>query len=163
MVEWQFKAVSVPRDDWNRIVRRMMRPSTNEQRIIESAIRHQFASNFASESADGQAWAPLAPLTVAQRLAEGFPGSHPILQRTGSFMRSYTSNVSSEKYYEFRHTGGGWEMHVGSDDERAEELEHGTERIPSRRISLLDGSQEHAVLNAIDQVFAAIVKQETSG
>lgn len=149
-------------DDWVNIARRASRPSSAEQRPVEQSIRSQFARNFAREGSDAGAWAPLAPFTVAQRLALGFPGPHPILVRTGRYRRSYTQSGSGNALLEFSPTAGGWEMVVGSDDERAAELEFGTDRIPPRPVTLLDGQQENAVLDAVDHMFDAIVRQETA-
>ena len=38
-------------------------------------------------------WAPLAKFTVKDRLASGFPGEHPILQRTGRLKDSIQKRV----------------------------------------------------------------------
>jgi hypothetical protein len=49
------------------------------------------ARAFASEGAStGAAWAPLTPATQRDRVRQGFPAAHPILQRTGKLMRALT-------------------------------------------------------------------------
>lgn len=151
-----------PGDDWVRIARRASNPTAAEQRTVEAAIREQFARNFAREGSGAGAWAPLAPSTVAQRLREGFPGAHPILQRRGDFRRTYTDGGNSDTHYTFVQTASGWDMYVGSDDERDPWHFFGTSRMPARRVTDLDGGQAGAVQDAIDQLLAAIVRQETS-
>lgn len=57
-------------------------------RILESAvptIREAHAAVFTSEGAAGRgSWQALAPRTVRERVRLGYPGSNPILVRTGA-------------------------------------------------------------------------------
>jgi phage gpG-like protein len=72
---------------------RDMRPAYPEViRIFRDLARQAFASEGAS-TASGQ-WAPLKPATIADRERQGFPGEHPILQRTRTLMRSLTEETS---------------------------------------------------------------------
>lgn len=55
---------------------------------IADAGRRGIALNFATESAGGEPWPHLAPMTVEERRSLGFPGEHPILVRSGRLKRS---------------------------------------------------------------------------
>lgn len=46
-------------------------------------------SNSGSATTRSQPWAPLKPSTVSQRVALGFPGTRPILVRTGRLKRGF--------------------------------------------------------------------------
>jgi len=56
--------------------------------VFREIARQAFGTEGAS-TASG-AWAPLKPATVKDRERKGFPGAHPILQRTQRLMRSLT-------------------------------------------------------------------------
>ena len=60
--------------------------------IFQRMARETFDSEGASNA--GRKWPELRPATIRQREREGFPGRHPILQRTGSLMRSVTQQTS---------------------------------------------------------------------
>lgn len=56
-------------------------------RVFQGVVAKAFASEGASTGAD---WPELAPSTNADRMRQGFPPAHPILQRTGKLMRALT-------------------------------------------------------------------------
>lgn len=56
-------------------------------------IQSRAAQRFASEGDDiSGPWAPLSPATVANRIAEGYPGANPILHRTGELEQYITKS-----------------------------------------------------------------------
>lgn len=66
-----------------------MRPVYPElARLFRSITARAFATEGAS-TASGP-WAPLTPRTVADRRRQGYPGEHPILQRSSALRRSLT-------------------------------------------------------------------------
>lgn len=64
-----------------------MTPAMND---VGQFLAETIEKNFASESAAGDAWAPLTQSTIRDRARKGF-GSGPILERTGSLKRAATS------------------------------------------------------------------------
>lgn len=59
---------------------------------VDDAVHAIMAQQFASEGEHGgAAWAPLRPATIADRRRKGFGPAHPILRRTGTLSRSWTS------------------------------------------------------------------------
>lgn len=77
------------KDTWDGIVG-LLNLGHQELEKIADAGRMGIALNFATESAGGEKWPPLAPWTVAERQSLGFAGEHPILARTGSLKLSLT-------------------------------------------------------------------------
>jgi hypothetical protein len=74
--------------------------SNREAEIVADTARRGIADNFGHERApNGARWAPLRPMTVAERRsgidARGVPfrtgGEHPILQRTGDLKLSFVN------------------------------------------------------------------------
>ena len=56
----------------------------------EHALVEQIEANFATESAAGDGWQPLAQATLEDRARKGF-GPGPILERTGELRKAATS------------------------------------------------------------------------
>lgn len=63
-------------------------------RALMAVVVADIDANFASESAAGENWAPLADSTIRDRKAKGFAAG-PILQRTGALRRSASAHQSS--------------------------------------------------------------------
>lgn len=143
-----------PADELRIIARRMAGLTPAAQSTIEVSIRHEIARNFDSESAGGQRWAQLAPATVADRIRQGFPGSHPILQRTGAYRRSWAQGDDTE----YTPTNTGWEMYVGSSSPLARYHELGTSRMPARPARFLDDGGLNRIAQTVENVLAALVE-----
>lgn len=63
-------------------------PRQGRQRIAD-AVREGIADNFTAQRAgNGAAWAPLAEMTIIDRLLQGYPGEEPILIRSGDLLGS---------------------------------------------------------------------------
>ncbi len=79
-------------------------------------------------------WALLALPTVKQRLRLGFPGTHPILVRTGSLRASLTERGHPHNIEVIQKQGGNVMMVLGTTDPRFGVLHAGwpARRIPAR-------------------------------
>lgn len=97
------------REAWDNIIG-ILNLGSREIEKVADAGRRGIALNFATESAGGEPWPHLAPMTVEERRSLGFAGEHPILQRTGSLKESLTdpshplniTNVLTHGYYGYR-------------------------------------------------------------
>lgn len=103
-------------------------PGPDLGKITEPA-RQGFASNFATESGGPflQPWQALAERTRRERQSLGFPPAHPILDRTGSYRRSWTNRTSSNHFEKQSRQRDKVEINLGSVDYRAPIHELGLE------------------------------------
>lgn len=63
----------------------LKQPTEGVQRAT-NAVAAQWLVNFEREGAEYRQWAGLADSTVQKRIRYGYPGSHPILRRSGSLI-----------------------------------------------------------------------------
>jgi len=104
---------------------------------------------------EGPGWAPLAPATVEDRERHGFPGEHPILERTGALKRSLTVKGALGNVYEV----GRDYMKVGSELETPSGWnlailhQFGTDRMPARPIIGLDRNHLRRRLSRVWEVW----------
>ena len=138
-------------------VQQMLQPPNPDQaEKVADAIRAQYARAFAGEGPiQGVAWSQLAPSTVRDRISKGFGGAHPILVRTGSYRASFTQQGAAGHIDDFRETGGGWSITVGSRDFRAKFLNPGTARMPSRPVNEGTNRQAIGIYDAIARIYDA--------
>lgn len=121
----------------------LMRLGNRETHKIAEAIRLGIAWNFAHESAGGEPWASLAPMTVGIRRSLGFAGEHPILQRTRELKRSLVeAGHSLHICLVDLDQAGDLNIEIGSADERFPLLHAGgvTEEghlVPARPMTVL--------------------------
>lgn len=130
-------------------------PSASELDAVADALRLGFAGNFEQESADGDPWAALRPVTVQERIALGFPGEHPILERTGRYRRSWTDPASADHIQQFDAEPFGWSLAVGSQDERVEELELGTGYMVGRPVLPISDAALSRIAQRLDAITLA--------
>ena len=133
--------VGVPDEIWD-LIEQIMAFGSKERHKIGEAVRLGIAWNFAHESAGGEPWHPLAPMTVGIRRSLGFSGEHPILQRTRELKRSLVEARHPLHFYREEEDGGDWFMQFGSEDERFPVLHAGgtTEEghpVPARPMTVL--------------------------
>lgn len=91
---WDFSDAEAKDDRLARAAAEMQGPMAQAAEIVSKAIDN----NFATESAAGDAWPPLAPKTIEQRLKQGY-GAGPILQRSHDLrgsMKAGSDNESAE-------------------------------------------------------------------
>jgi len=128
-------------------------PTREDMQPIQDVIRANFAANFAGEVGDDARWAPLAPRTVRERIARGYPGTHPILERSGEYRRSFVEGDHPQHYSRAEAAGGRWLIEEGSTDERADRLEFGDYRTPARPVTLPGKRGEQRIETVIDLIF----------
>lgn len=128
-------------------------PTREDMQPIQDVIRANFAANFAGEVGDDARWAPLAPRTIRERIARGYPGTHPILERSGEYRRSFVEGDHPQHYSSAAAAGGRWLIEEGSTDERGDRLEFGDYRTPARPVTLPGKRGEGRIEIVIDQVF----------
>lgn len=144
-------------DGLKEIIRRIARPSSQNQDRIEMSVRGGFAQNFQRETVGGGApWPPLRPRTVRERTRAGFPPTNPILQRTGAYMRSWTERFG---FRQMEYNPNGWVMSVGSSHRNAPALEFGvrSRNLPARPVQYLDSQAERNIASALDDVVTRII------
>ena len=104
-------------------IARLQKPTQADLLPIQEVIREGFDENFATESAGGRAWRQLSPVTVTERLLLGFPGAHPILERTGNYHASFADPVNADHVSVIEFGLGLTRLFEGSEDDRVRELE----------------------------------------
>lgn len=108
--------------------------------VAQDAVVDEITANFDDESLQGVKWIELADRTIAERIALGFPGEHPILYRTGALFMSLTTDAVVERT---ENGQGDAHLAMGTNDERFEELQTGGGRpelpprpmVPDNRVS----------------------------
>lgn len=144
-------------DGMKEIIKRIARPSTQNQDRIEMAVRGGFLQNFQRETVGGgNPWPPLAPRTQRERARLGFPPANPILRRTGAYMRSWTERWG---FKQMDYNPNGWVMQVGSSHVNAPALEFGvrSRNLPARAVQYLDSQAERNIATALDDVVTRII------
>lgn len=151
-----------PAVDLERMFERIAKPDKRQLTSVASAVRKGFDENFASESSAAGPWTALAAATVAERIAQGYGGEHPILRRTGSLRASFVQD-GGDHVERFTPEGDGWLLEVGSAHELAAIHERGAQHIPARPISPLSAQSEArigaAVAYVIDQIEKAALRR----
>lgn len=109
-----------------------MRPAWED---VGNLLLADFAQQFASEGAYlgpqiAPLWKPLAPSTVRDRLAKGFGGEHPILQRTGQLLGSVSERGAAGNIFEVSDNG----IRAGTAYPIAKFHQYGTTRMPQRKM-----------------------------
>lgn len=138
-------------DELEQIVDRLNRPTGSEQRMVTDAIREEYMTNFRRQGSAAGRWARLATATVFDRRRLGY-GPTPILVREGDLRNTFTQRGDSDHIEQVIMSGSGVTYEVGSSDQRADWLSHGTDRIPARPIEEFDTQQEDRLWAAIEAV-----------
>ena len=138
-----------------RTISNLLQPTRQQLQPVQEAIRAGFTENFDTESAGGQPWAQLALSTVIERVLLGYPGTHPILQRSGSYRASFTEANGTNHISEVEYQAGQVSLFEGSADERVAVLELGNERVPARPVLELS----HRTIDAIGDAVNAMVSE----
>ena len=138
------------------LVKSITTPKRSNIDVISDNIRLAIYENFDTESGDGQAWIPLAKSTVEEREFLGFPGTNPILIRTGKLFDSLINPNNVDHVEEINVDLAGFTVDVGTLDSRARELNDGSGRIPARPFLTMDERQEKRLEEAIEAYFDAL-------
>lgn len=141
-------------NDLLRFFRRVANPDVGERRRIADAVRTGLADAFTAQGSARGAWPALRPRTVRERIRLGYPGTRPILIRSGALRASWVSRGSSDHVETYDNTGSGFTIGVGSKDIRAGTHELGNPRlnIPARPVRYLRPSAEQRLKDAITGV-----------
>lgn len=146
--------------DFLRLADDLAAPPVEAVRPVQETIRAAF--DFAFEREGGaEPWAPLAPYTQRERRRLGYPPQHPILQRTGSYRRSFSEEGDANHISEWEVAGGVWRIAEGSADERAQELEEGRWNMPARPVTDLGEAGENLIAVTLEQMFDAWFEETT--
>lgn len=112
-------------------------------------IRQQFADNFRREAAR-EAWAPLAPVTIRERIRLGY-GRGPKLRRTGALMRHVLTAPPKVS-----RAGGDVALRIRPGDSvggvpKYRALARGTGRMPARPMVVINSAGAVKVTSAISR------------
>lgn len=138
------------------IVETFNKPKLSNVDVISNQMRQAIYENFSNESGDGVAWVPLAQQTVEEREFLGFPGTNPILIRTGDLLNSLINPNDADHVEDITATAAGFTVDIGTMDSRAGELNNGSGRIPARPFLTMDDAQEQRLEAAIEAYFDAL-------
>ncbi len=141
------------------IIDRLLRPTRQQLAPVQEAIREGFDENFQTESAGGVPWEQLSLTTVIDRVTKGFPGTHPILQRTRNYRASFADAGHADHVSEIQYQLGLVTLFEGTQDDRAQILELGSGRVPARPVlEMSNGSVDNVgetILDMIDGIIHA--------
>ena len=130
-----------------------------ERGKVADRVRLGIARNFTREGPEGMKWGVLAMRTRQERRELGYPGEHPILQRTRELKRSWTERSHPHNVEEWQETDG-LTLHLSSSDPRVPELTLGRDDpyMPARPQHLLGGDDlkglHDTIVWALEQVAA---------
>jgi len=127
----------------------------DKRRSVVSAVGMGFRENFETESAGGTPWQQLARSTVYERITLGFPGEHPILVRTGRYMRTWVDSSDPLNRAEWTTNAGGVELSVTSNDPRKGALSGDDVNVPARHVHILSDN----AINVLGGVIESVVKK----
>lgn len=149
-------------DELVRMVDAVANPGSGEVRKVATAVRQAYAENFSKQGSAAGPWAPLAPSTVADRILKGFPGSAPILRRTGSYQDSFTNPNNADHISEVERTASGWTLAEGSQDIRTTTLNNGyaPRNIPARPVDEFDAGQQARISDVVALLVEQVRKRE---
>lgn len=121
--------------DWGNAITEQMQPAWEQ---VGELLQHDFAEQFAAEGGYLGAqlapkWAQLRPSTVADRMRKGYPGAHPILQRSGEMRDSLVVRGAPGNVFEATPTS----IRVGTASRIAPYHQRGTRKMDARKMVAL--------------------------
>ena len=132
-------------------------PTIEMQQGVGDIVRRMFGEHFDAEGSPASGpWTNLADWTKEEREFLGFSRAHPILQRTGSYRRSFTIFPSLDSFQELMTQPSGWTLELGSTDWRVDELEGGREGpldMDPRPVTLMSQGEESRIGDVLDNLF----------
>lgn len=107
---------------------RHLRPAL--ENVADYVTQHMIPQTFENE---GPGWRPLARRTIGERIAQGFPGEHPILRRSGDLYKELTER-SHPKHVEVIKVGKYSRIEIGGSSEKflRNQMGEGSLHIPPR-------------------------------
>ena len=140
-----------------RTVDNLLRPTKQQLQPVQEAIRAGFAENFDTESAGGQPWAQLALFTVIERILLGYPGLHPILQRSGSYRSTFVDGGNAEHISDIEYQAGVTSVFEGSSNVMVEWHEDGNDKLPARPVLVMSSRAIDGIGDSIDGMISEIL------
>ena len=140
-----------------RTVDNLLRPTKQQLQPVQEAIRAGFAENFDTESAGGKAWAQLALFTVIERILLGYPGLHPILQRSGSYRSTFVDGGNAEHISDIDYQAGMTSVSEGSSNVMVEWHEDGNDKLPARPVLVMSSRAIDGIGDSIDGMISEIL------
>lgn len=153
-------------DELENFFKRLQKPNKKALSSVSDAIRDGFSENFQDEqSGDGDRWEPLAPKTISERKRLGYPGEHPILERSGEYRDTFVSPSNPDHIDELTGDSTGFRINVGSGSDKLFPLETGgVVRIddsyvfvPARPVVQLGSEQEIAIGQSLAKFFDSLI------
>lgn len=148
---------SMYHDVWNELEEQLDRASEAFADVAVDLVHRTLEESFEAEQVDGEAWAPLAVKTVAERERLGYGGAHPILVRTGSLKRALTESSDPHQSMDIRGSGGDRSIRIGTDDPRFEWHQTGAGLYPARPM-WPEGVGEQLLTTRLTSAFIGIVE-----
>ena len=140
-----------------RTVDNLLHPTKQQLQPVQEAIRAGFAENFDTESAGGQPWAQLALFTVIERILLGYPGLHPILQRSGSYRSTFVDGGNAEHISDIEYQAGVTSVFEGSSNVMVEWHEDGNDKLPARPVLVMSSRAIDGIGDSIDGMISEIL------
>ena len=140
-----------------RTVDNLLRPTRQQLQPVQEAIRAGFAENFDTESAGGRPWAQLALSTVIERVLLGYPGEHPILQRSGNYRSTFVDGGNAEHISDIDYQAGMTSVFEGSANEMVPWHEDGNDKLPARPVLVMSSDAIDNVSNSINEMIFGIL------
>ena len=112
-------------------------------------------SYYVQERFMAQDWAPLAPRTVRERIAQGYPGSEPVLVRSGELMRAMTVGLHVDES-----TTG---VKVFSSHENWIELQLGRSNMPARPMVPSSDTEKRHFLSRVQGTIVSLLRNTLNG
>ena len=135
------------------------KPTVSMHETMGDIVRLLFEMRFDNEGGPSTPWAGLELWTQHERKWHGFDPFHPILQRTGSYKRSFTTRGAGNIDRLITRPEG-WTLEFGSNDFRVDELEGGVRaNLEARPVTLLEDSEESYIGEALDEMFGQMADE----
>jgi len=129
-------------------------PTISMRQEVGDVVRRLFASHFEQEGSPASGpWADLEDWTQRERIAEGFGGKHPVLERYGDYRRSFTESLSGNSIENLIARNSGWTLELGSGDWRVEELEGGRPNMDARPVTRMTDGEASEIGDVLDRLF----------
>lgn len=140
-----------------RTVDNLLRPTKQQLQPVQEAIRAGFTENFDTESAGGQPWAQLALSTVIERVLLGYPGEHPILQRSGNYRSTFVDGGNAEHISDIDYQAGLTSVFEGSANVMVEWHEDGNDKLPARPVLAMSGRAIDGIGDSVNRMISEIL------
>ena len=140
-----------------RTVDNLLRPTKQQLQPVQEAIRAGFAENFDTESAGGQPWAQLALSTVIERVLLGYPGEHPILQRSGNYRSTFVDGGNAEHISDIDYQAGLTSVFEGSANVMVEWHEDGNDKLPARPVLVMSSRAIDGIGDSVNRMISEIL------